>query len=229
MEVAIVLATLCGPILAVQAQKWLERATESRRRKQWIFETLMATRATRLNPEHVRALNQIELDFSGTTHFFFRRAPTAKQQAVLRTWRNYADILNEEYADDDHAGLKAWGQRAGDAFVVLLHEMARALRHPLDPSQIRRGIYYPKGFGQSERRQECIQDSLARVLDGTQALKMHVESVSEQSDETTAEHAELRKALIGAFDSDGVLRVVMEKSKTGPKSGPVPIGPIHRR
>jgi len=47
---AIICATLLGPILAVQAQKWVERATESRRRK-WIFETIMANRATRVKEE----------------------------------------------------------------------------------------------------------------------------------------------------------------------------------
>lgn len=173
----------------------------------------MATRATRLNPEHVRALNQIELDFSGPTFFGFR-GPSAKEQAVLRSWRNYADILNEQYADDDEAGLKAWGQRVFDAFVVLLHEMARALRHPLDPSQIRRGIYYPKGFDQNERRQEFIQLALASVLGGKSPLKMHVESFPEPTDEAAAQQAKLQDALIRAFDSDGVLRVAMRNGKT---------------
>jgi hypothetical protein len=39
---AIICATLLGPVLAVQAQKWVERATESRRRRKWIFETIMS-------------------------------------------------------------------------------------------------------------------------------------------------------------------------------------------
>ena len=47
---ATVLATVVGPILAVQAQKAVERAQERSRRKSWVFHQLMATRASRLSP-----------------------------------------------------------------------------------------------------------------------------------------------------------------------------------
>jgi uncharacterized protein DUF6680 len=65
-EIAIIAAaTIAGPILAVQAQKWVERATERRRGQLQVFYWLMATRATRLSNEHVQALNRIELVFRG--------------------------------------------------------------------------------------------------------------------------------------------------------------------
>jgi hypothetical protein len=59
----IVLAILGGPVLAVQTQKFIERASENRRQKFMIFTALMANRATRLNDDYVRALNMIELTF----------------------------------------------------------------------------------------------------------------------------------------------------------------------
>src|SRR5258708_33709175 len=49
----IVLATLGGPVLAVQTQKFIERASENRRQKLAIFATLMANRATRLNDDYI--------------------------------------------------------------------------------------------------------------------------------------------------------------------------------
>jgi len=55
-EILIVCATVVGPILAVQAQKAVERARERRGRKAWLFHSLMATRAARVSPEHVQAL-----------------------------------------------------------------------------------------------------------------------------------------------------------------------------
>ncbi|MBG1249207.1 hypothetical protein F4W02_18855 [Burkholderia pseudomallei] len=61
-----VAATVAGPILAVQAQKWVERARASAQRRDWIFGTLMATRQDRVSMEHVRALNMIDLAFYGT-------------------------------------------------------------------------------------------------------------------------------------------------------------------
>ncbi|MGZ8308564.1 MAG: DUF6680 family protein [Rhodoplanes sp.] len=58
----VVLATLAGPIVAVQTQKWIERATENRLRKYAIFNALMANRATRLADDYVKALNLIDIE-----------------------------------------------------------------------------------------------------------------------------------------------------------------------
>ena len=63
-EVLTILAVILGPILAVQAQKAIERWRERRNRKLWVFKTLMATRGSRLSPNHVQALNMIDLEFS---------------------------------------------------------------------------------------------------------------------------------------------------------------------
>lgn len=209
---AIVSATLLGPVLAVQAQKWIERATERGRRKWWIFETLMATRATRLAPEHVRALNQIDLDFAPASVFGVS-SHRARDNAVIKAWREYADILNEQHPDDDQAALKAWIQRSDDAFTSLMHAMAIAQGHPLDKPQIRRGIYYPKGFSDTERRQLFIQDALAQVLAGQWPLKMEVTRFPGPGDEQTAQQVKLQERLINALTTDGVLRVEIHQPK----------------
>ena len=65
----IALATLLGPILAVQAQKWIEGVREQRTRKLRVFTQLMATRAARLSAEHVQAINMIDLVFYGSFIF----------------------------------------------------------------------------------------------------------------------------------------------------------------
>ena len=59
----VVLATVAGPVIAVQTQKWIERASENRNRKRLIFEVMMANRATRLSDDHVKAVNMIDLAF----------------------------------------------------------------------------------------------------------------------------------------------------------------------
>ena len=64
-DVAIIIATILGPILAVQAQKWLERERAIRDRRNAIFRTLMATRAAMLSPGHVEAFNAVPVDFYG--------------------------------------------------------------------------------------------------------------------------------------------------------------------
>ena len=65
-DVAIVFATIVGPVLAVQAQKWLERSRAIRDRRMRIFRVLMSTRAARLSANHVEALNAISIEFYGS-------------------------------------------------------------------------------------------------------------------------------------------------------------------
>lgn len=58
-----IIATLFGRIVAVQVQKFLEKASESRNEKMWIFRTLIATRGSTFAADHVRALSMIDLAF----------------------------------------------------------------------------------------------------------------------------------------------------------------------
>jgi hypothetical protein len=60
-DVVIALATLLGPLFAVQVQVWLERGRARKARQQQIFYALMRTRASSLVPEHVHALNSIPM------------------------------------------------------------------------------------------------------------------------------------------------------------------------
>lgn len=62
------MAIVLGLILAVQAQKWIERATEERKERMLIFRTLMRTRANVLSREHVAALNMIRRIYSPRGH-----------------------------------------------------------------------------------------------------------------------------------------------------------------
>ena len=84
----IVLATIAGPILAVQAQKAVEALRERRGRKERVFAQLMATRAARLSAEHVQALNTIDLVFFGSSVLGIRRRSRG-EQAVLDAWKEY--------------------------------------------------------------------------------------------------------------------------------------------
>jgi hypothetical protein len=63
MDWGVIFATLAG-VLAIQVQKLLERRAEEKRRKEWVFYTLMSLRASRLSADFVRALNTIDFAFS---------------------------------------------------------------------------------------------------------------------------------------------------------------------
>jgi len=92
----IVLAVLLAPLLAVQVQKWIEKFRERHQRKLYVFTTLMATRATRLSPEHVQALNMIDLAFYGRK-ILNQRYQTKAEQSITEAWKKYLDQLATPY------------------------------------------------------------------------------------------------------------------------------------
>ncbi|MDK7600923.1 DUF6680 family protein [Citrobacter freundii] len=67
LAITTVFATLFSPIIAIRVQKYLEGKSQKQTVKVKIFSQLMATRAvsSRLLPEHVQALNMIDLAFHG--------------------------------------------------------------------------------------------------------------------------------------------------------------------
>ncbi len=137
-DALIILATLVGPIAAVQAQKWIERAREDRARKVNIFNTLMATRALKVaSADHVKALNSIDLIFD-------RKKP--KEKAIIVAWEEYLDHLNNHpQKDDDLAGQTAWNSKVDDLLANLLKSIGNSLRYDFSIVQLKRGIYYPRG------------------------------------------------------------------------------------
>src|SRR5258708_1933587 len=115
-EGALIIVTLfTGPVAAVQAEKWLERRHANRKGKDYVFRTLMATRAARVSPEHVQALNMIDLEF-------YRGG--VKHRRVRDAWKAYLDHLNRRYDKDNVA---AWGLKREELFIDLLFEMAVCL------------------------------------------------------------------------------------------------------
>lgn len=170
-DVLIILATLCGPVLAVQSQKWIERSRERRHAQKDIFYRLMATRATRLATDHVQALNMIDIEFGGHG----RRSQSQAEREVVNRWRIYADHLNTPIGDNPpEAQVAIWVQRGDELFTDLLAALATALGYGFDRIQLRRGIYHPKGHSDQEIRQETAQKALLDILVGRSALPMKV-------------------------------------------------------
>ena len=86
-DALIILATLLGPIIAVQVTRYVDNQNEVKGRKLQVFKTLMATRAYTLSPAHVEALNRIDLEFSNDK-------PSEKK--VIEVWKQYLDHLGDK-------------------------------------------------------------------------------------------------------------------------------------
>lgn len=197
----LIAATIAGPILAVQAQKWIERARERRQAQKQIFYTLMATRATRLSPQHIQALNMIDLEFSGQGW----RGQSANEKAVVAKWRIYVDHLGALAESPTQSQLDLWVQQGDDLFTDLLEALGKALRYKFDRVQLKRGIYHPKGHTDQEIRQEVAQRALVDLLTGRTALPMKVVEFP-YSEEAAALQTKVHEAFLSSV-SDGAIQV----------------------
>ncbi|MGF6549354.1 DUF6680 family protein [Paraburkholderia youngii] len=167
---AVVTATLVGPVLAVQAQKWVERAKESASRKAAVFATLMATRAARLGPDHVRALNAIDLVFYGR-QWLGKRLRTKGEQTVLDAWKEYLDHLSEPVPGSE-AATQAFLASRNELFINLLAAIAKERRYSFDRVVLKKGAYSPLAHGQLEQAQADALKGVAEVFSGRRPIKV---------------------------------------------------------
>jgi hypothetical protein len=190
-DIAIIFATILGPIFAVQAQKYLEKGREIKQRRAGLFRTLMSTRATTLSPAHVEALNSIPIEFYGSDK---------KLKGIINEWKAYLDHLNK------NAEAPGWGEKRVELLVTLLHTMSDFLGYEFNTVEIANEIYSPKGHASIETDQEIIRRGLALLLSGKLSLPMEVKSFP--SDPTTLkEQDELRRLLLSWLSGQSTVAV----------------------
>jgi predicted nucleotidyltransferase len=196
-DIAIIFATILGPVLAVQAQKWLERNREVKQRRAWIFRTLMATRATTLSPAHVEALNAVPIEFYGRDK---------KLKTIIDKWKAYLDHLGQK-----EMVTEVWVPKRVELFVDMLHEMASFLGYEFNRVEITNEIYSPEGHAKIETDQEMIRRGLALLLSGQFALPMEVKKLPIDP-AIVKEQEELRRLLLGWLNGEKSVVVEMKSS-----------------
>lgn len=187
-------AIILGPILAVQAQKYIELRRDIRSRKLQIFRTLMATRATTLAPLHVEALNLIDIEFD---------AKKKKDKRVVDAWKLYLDHLGDKRDDNDKIAVGAWYEKRGDLLTRLLYEMALCLGFDFDEVHIKRGGYIPVGLSNIEEEQHLIRREIAKILKGEGSFPMRVTDFPLIVDDAATEDA-VRKILPEVIQKLGI-------------------------
>lgn len=173
MEVLTVIAILLGPILAVQAQKWVEVAREKRNRRLLLFKRLMATRGAQVSPAHVEALNMIDLEFSGRGE---------KDKVVRDRWKQYLDHLNSLPQDpaQRERQVQGWLEENSKLLADLLHDMGKPLGYDFDVTHIRRAVYIPVGHANLEIELQAIRQFLVALSENRKKLPVSVRNESEQ-------------------------------------------------
>jgi hypothetical protein len=202
----IVLATLGGPVIAVQTQKFIERATDNRKRRYAIFNALMANRATRLADDYVKALNLIDIEFLPG------RFGATKDRAVINAWRSLFGELTQGFLDvgDNQQKIDAWNRRCSDRLVELLSAMSSALGYSFSAEELRRGIYYPQGHLDREQAQLAILRGVRNIVEGKASLPMNVTDFP-SSPELAKLQTVLAEKSAKAYGDDGALKVRLLK------------------
>ncbi len=149
LEWITIAAIIAGPVLALLFQRLLDNWRERSKRRTNLFFTLMATRARAMFqlPEHVQALNSIDVVFS-------------KDDEIRRLWKLVLDHL---WIDETSAG---WPDKLDDLRVDLYQAIGNKLGYRYTTDYIKRGIYFPKYHLNFYENQNNIYSGLARALSG---------------------------------------------------------------
>lgn len=166
-DALIILATLGGPVIAVQVTRYLDDRKEERGRKLQVFKTLMATRAYTLSPAHVEALNRIDLEFY---------SDKKSEKKVIDVWKQYLDLLGDKTLSPEQ-----WNIKRVDFLIELLYVMGQALGYDFDKIQIKNATYLPIAHSRIEEEQQAIRTQTLDLLHGKLVLPIHVTNLSPQN------------------------------------------------
>ncbi|WP_441255913.1 DUF6680 family protein [Tardiphaga sp. 285_C5_N1_2] len=188
--------TLLGPVLAVQAQKWVEGFREKRSRRLTIFRTLMATRAQNLSAAHVEALNAVPIDFY-------------KDKKVMDAWEEYFMHLTSAPPAID----PTWGSRRIDLFVKLLAAIGSRVGYQFNVAEMNR-IYFPNAHSDLDEQQNFVRKAVVGLLKGEISLPVEIKSAP-SSPEAVALQTELAARMSKAYNEDGSLKVMLVEGGFG--------------
>jgi len=170
---AVIFATIAGPLLAVWASEWRYSRRQARDNRKQVFQTLMSTRATRLNIVHVEALNQIDFVFDGN-----------KYSQIREAWAIYRKHLKSPESVSTGENLAIWQSKATDLFETLLHEISKGLNLPFEKSYIIENSYRPDAHLFAELDSIKIRRLLLEVLEKGRPL--NIRAINEQEKENNS-------------------------------------------
>lgn len=156
-------AVLAGPILAVIMTRWIDASRSRLEHKLGLFRILMRTRRMTLNPDHVGALNLVEVEFSDV-------------EPVMKAWREYYKALNTPVPTDDKVQLDLFLSDTDAKLARLLHAIAKDVGTKIEQLDILQGGYSPQAYADIETEQRQLRQLLIRLLSGQLILPVSMQS-----------------------------------------------------
>lgn len=153
-----IIAILAGPVLAVRVTRYLDDRKLKQERRMDVFRTLMRTRRVTLSPDHVGALNLVEIEFQD-------------EKDVISAWRAYFGDLGEKWPSNLTLEELQGREEARSALLTrLLHAMAKALNFEMEQLDIFQGGYAPKGWYDDEQVLRDLRHHLLQIVSGQRAF-----------------------------------------------------------
>ncbi|WP_152512933.1 DUF6680 family protein [Desulfovibrio sp. X2] len=149
--VVTIIAILVGPIMAAVVGIWLQDRKERISRKNYIFKTLLSTRAMFLLQDHVRALNMIDVEFTGNNSL---------DKDVRDKWKALLNHFGKKPNNDPQ-----WGEERARRLTDLLFSMSKNLKYDIEKSHIESGAYAPVFYENIETQIATIREKLIELLD----------------------------------------------------------------
>jgi hypothetical protein len=147
-------AVYWGPIKAVKVAREEEKRDARTRNKTSVFASLMKTRRTRIDLEHVSALNLIQL-------YFF------DEKSILETYKKYITLLNRPVTTDLSDSL---ARERDDAFIELAYEIARSLGYAHDRKELQDLAYLPSGWATEQETTKKMQALFIDLLENKRSI-----------------------------------------------------------
>ena len=148
--------------MAVQIQRYLDNQNAKRDRKISIYKTLMLTRATTLDYQHVNAINLIPLEFD---------KKVKQEEDIIDSWQLYFDHLNSDAKSEN------WVEKRRDLLIELLLKIGIYLGYKKNKTQLKNEIYLPIGHSNLEDENFEFRKLAIRLLNGQSALKLDINSM----------------------------------------------------
>lgn len=174
-----IVAIVLSPIIAIVVGNWISDIRERSRRRHQLFQALWLTRADsgslgRLSPEHVRALNMIEIEFSQSALDEF--APERSTRGVLGAWRTYLAHLNRPMdGEPGSPAAQRWNVDRDNLLLELLYEIAQSLGYRFSRDDVRTGAYAPMGYLSNDLDGMAIRQAMRQVLEGDRVIRVAAE------------------------------------------------------
>lgn len=158
---AIVSATVLGPITAVAITLWYQTRLQTYQRRLSIFRSLMQWRGNWLNAEWVSALNMVPVEFSGHSD-------------ILQSFSSLIDKLGDRGFAAEGEELSQAYNRAEAVFVELVQKIARNLKIDLAGFDLRTRLYAPSGWWKEQQAIQALRADTASLLKGERAISVRI-------------------------------------------------------